>query len=94
VGRAHRLQITCVYNGLYRVCCPHAIGRTNGVERVLVYQFAGGSSRGLPPGGEWRCMDIPTMQQLQIRSGAWHTGAGHTRPQTCVKQVDLDVTMA
>ena len=88
-----RKQIVCVYNGYIRECCPHAIGTTNGIERVLVYQFGGGSSRGLPPGGEWRCMDIPNMAQVIVQSGTWYSGARHTRPQTCVKQVDLDITM-
>jgi hypothetical protein len=88
-----RQQLICLYNGYIRECCPHGIGHTNGVERVLVFQFAGNSSRGLPIGGEWRCMDINGMTQVNIHVGPWHTGAGHTRPQTCVKQVDLDVTM-
>ena len=87
-----RHQIVCIYKDHTRECCPHAIGHTNGIERVLVYQFGGTSSRGLPPGGEWRCMDIPDMLQVQIRPGPWFTGTGHSRPQTCVKQVDIDIT--
>ena len=87
-----RQQIACSYNGYHRVCCPHAIGYTNGVPRVLVYQFGGDSSRGLPIGGEWRCMDIPLMTQIRVSPGPWHTGVGHSRSQTCVKQVDIDIT--
>lgn len=88
-----RQQVTCFYKEHLRECCPHAIGTTNGVERVLVYQFAGTSSRGLPPGGEWRCMDIPGMSQIRAREGQWYSGARHTQPQTCVKNVDIDITM-
>jgi hypothetical protein len=32
------------------------------------------------------------MSQIAIHSGTWHSGARHTRPQTCVKQVDIDIT--
>jgi hypothetical protein len=88
-----RSQMTCIYNGYIRESCPHAIGHTDGIPRVLVYQFAGASASGLPLGGEWRCMDISAMTQVRTCPGAWHTGIGHTKPQTCVKQVDLDITI-
>jgi len=88
-----RHQIVCFYNGFHRYCCPHTIGRTNGTSRVLVYQFGGNSSSGLPAGGEWRCMDIPAMTGLKTISGPWHTDMRHSKQQTCVKHVDLDITM-
>jgi hypothetical protein len=80
----NRQQLACFYNGYHRECCPHAIGTTNGISRVLVYQFAGDSSRGLPLGGEWRCMDIPGMSRIEVRDGPWFTGMRHTQRQTCV----------
>ena len=89
----NRNQVVCMYRGYYRECCPHAIGLTHGIGRILVYQFGGESSRGLPVGGEWRCMDIGGLSGISVRCGPWHTGGRHTRPQTCVKQVDLDITM-
>jgi hypothetical protein len=88
-----RSRIICMYHGYPRECCPHAIGWTKGVERVFVYQFDGDSSQGLPIGGQWRCMDICDLTGITIRSGPWHTGTSHLRPQNCVKQIDLDVTM-
>ncbi len=88
----NRNQIVCAYKGYERMVCPHAIGTTNGVPRVLVYQFAGSSESGLPPDGQWRCMDIPGMTQIRVQPGAWHTGNRHTRQQTCIKVVDLDIT--
>jgi hypothetical protein len=89
-----RMQVTCIYKGHQRFCCPHAIGTTDGVPRVLVFQFGGTSSSGLPPAGEWRCMDIPSMIDISVRPGQWFTGDRHTKRQTCVKVVDLDITMA
>lgn len=89
----NRQQVQCIYQGFRRECCPHVIGFTKGVPRVLVYQFGGGSVTGLPPGGEWRCMDILGMSQVRSLSGTWHTGMRHSRQQTCVKQVELDITM-
>ena len=87
-----RKQIVCRYNGFVRECCPHAIGATMGERRVFVYQFAGGSSSGLPVGGEWRCMTIDDMAAISVREGPWHTGTRHSKKQTCIKAVDLDIT--
>ena len=75
-------QITCVYRGLVREICPHVIGRgKDGSEMVLSYQFAGQSSKMLPPGGDWRCMRVDEIVIARSRAGAWHTGDNHSRPQ-------------
>lgn len=87
----NKQQIVCNYNGLYREVCPHTLGLTNGREQVLSFQFAGQSSKGLPPGGEWRCMKLDDVTDAKIKDGPWHTNSKHTRPQTCVKQVDIEV---
>jgi hypothetical protein len=88
----NKQQVTCTYRGLHRECCPHVIGMKGRKEQVLMYQFGGQSSSGLPPGGEWRCMEVAGISGATSQQGPWHTGAGHTRPQTCVDQVDAEVT--
>ena len=84
-------QVTCTYQGRYREICPHTIGWKNGREKVLGFQFAGESSKGLPPGGEWRCMFIDEIEHVEVRDGAWHTRDDHLRPQTCVDDVEFEV---
>jgi hypothetical protein len=88
--RARKL-VLCAYRGFPRVCCPHSIGWTQGVERLLTYQFAGDSSQGLPADGEWRCFDISEMQKVTILEGEWRSGPQHSRPKKCVQRVYLDV---
>jgi hypothetical protein len=89
----NKKQISCTYRGLVREICPHVIGLgKDGQEMVLSFQFAGQSSKGLPPGGEWRCMRVDEMAQVVSRAGPWHTGDNHSRPQTCVKDIDAEVT--
>ena len=63
----------------------------SGDEMALVYQFAGGSSQGLPPSGEWRCLRLGSVKDAKARLGAWHTGFSHLRPQTCVKRIEFEV---
>jgi len=86
-----RQQVHCVYKGLDRAMCPHTLGYKNGMEKVLGFQFAGHSSKGLPPGGEWRCMFVDEIEQASAHDGPWHTRDDHLRPQTCVDEIEYEV---
>ena len=89
---ASRLQIVCEYQGYVREICPHALGLGKAGElKVLGFQFGGHSSRGLPPGGEWRCMDIDQMRGIRSQTGEWHTHDTHGKPQSCVKELHFEV---
>lgn len=83
-------QIVATYRGHCREMCPHVIGTKNGRHQALFFQFAGSSSSGLPPGGEWRCIPIDGLSDVVRRSGQWHSGGEHTQ-QTCVDVVDVEV---
>jgi hypothetical protein len=86
-----RKQISCTYQGFYRQVCPHILGHKNGREVALTYQFAGQSKSGLPAQGEWRCLSLAQVDDVQIRSGPWRSGPSHTQTQACVDIVDIDV---
>lgn len=85
-------QVVLEYQGYRREVCPHVIGLKNGKQHVLTYQFAGGSKSGLPPLGQWRCIDVRSARIVEVRDGPWRTGDSHTRPQTCVDQIDVQWT--
>lgn len=82
---------SCTYSGLYREVCAHTLGRKNGREQVLVFQYAGESSKGLPPEGEWRCMPVVGIENFHELDGPWRTGTRQGNPQTCVDDVDFEV---
>ena len=86
-----RRQIVCDYQGYRRELCVVLLGHSKGQEKALTFQFAGRSRSGLPPGGEWRCLWLSQVGNVQLRDGPRHTGARHTQPQGCVDDVDLDV---
>jgi hypothetical protein len=88
-----RKQVAFDYKGHRRIACPHVIGWKKGLEKVLTFQFAGGSSTGLPPGGEWRCLFLSDAGNVELVDGEWHTGMSHTQPQTCVDDVDVQVSV-
>ena len=88
---ADRKQIVCVYDGYPRELCAIVLGHTKGQEVALVYQFAGESKSGLPPGGQWKCLHLIKISDVKLRDGPWHAGSSHKRAQACVEIVDLDV---
>jgi hypothetical protein len=88
---AARKQIVCEYDGYARELCPIILGHTRGQEKALTFQFGGQSKSGLPPDGEWRCLWLEKVRNVQLRDGPWRAGARHTQPQGCVEDVDLDV---
>ena len=88
----NKLIVSAEYKGYNRIFCPHVIGRKRGKEHVLTYQFGGSSSSGLPPDGEWRCFDVNGLSNVSTSSGPWHTGASHTQPQSCVDDIDVEVS--
>jgi hypothetical protein len=84
--------IAFMYQGYRREVCAHVIGLKNGHEQVLTFQYGGGSSSGLPAGGQWRCMPIGGVGDLEILNGPWRTGLNtHQKTQTCVDQVDVEL---
>jgi hypothetical protein len=84
-------QVVATYQGRYREMCPHTLGTKNGRRQALFFQFAGESSRGLPPGGEWRCIPVDELADVSIRGGAWHTDDRHSQRQSCVDEIDVEV---
>jgi hypothetical protein len=89
-----RKQILCTYHGRARELCPIILGHSQGREKALTYQFGGQSEKGLPPGGQWRCLWLSKVRNIRFRDGPWHAGDRHDQPQGCVEIVDLDVNPA
>jgi hypothetical protein len=87
----NRQQITCTYQGLHREICVHTLGHKAGREKMLGLQFAGESSKGLPPEGAWRCLFIDDISDVAVCDGEWHTQDNHSKPQTCVDDIDLEI---
>ena len=93
----NKQPISAIYNNKLRLFCPHVLGHSKkGALQSLCYQFGGeSSSRPIEPDGSsanWRCVELSKLSNVQIIDGPWHTAPVHTRPQTCVSQIDIEVT--
>jgi len=89
--------VSAIYDGRTRLLCPHVLGRSkNGGVQALFYQFGGESnSRPIEPDGSpvnWRCLALDRLSNVQPIQGDWHTAPNHSRPQTCVKHIYVEVT--
>ena len=82
-------QVIARYHDEERLFSPHALGAKRGVAHVLVYQYAGGSHTGLPPGGEWRCLNVEELSEIRLEPGAWRTAENVFNPQTCLDEVEV-----
>lgn len=90
-----RRSIAAVYGRHQPLLCPHRLGRNKaGQLRVLCYQYGGESGSGLEPVGSpasWRCIALEKLRRVTLlERGRWCTAANHSRPQTCVSDVDVD----
>jgi hypothetical protein len=89
---ALRKPLFCVYDDYPRELCPIILGHSHaGQEKALTYQFGGKSRSGLAPGGQWRCLWLSKVSDVELRDGPWRTGSSHSQPQGCVEIVDLDM---
>ena len=89
-----RQPIAAVYHSRRRLLCPHRLGWNNkGRPQVLCYQYGGESESGLKRSGapeNWRCLAVEKLLEIVLSEDAWRTAPNHTRPQTCIAQVDVD----
>jgi hypothetical protein len=85
-----RLQVDATYGGHQRRLCPHVLGTKDGEPQALFFQFAGGSRKGLEPGGGWRCLPLAGLGDVSAHDGEWHSKP-HSQPQHCIDAVDLEV---
>ena len=89
-----RHPVAAIYDGRLRLLCPHVLGRKSGRLHGLFYQFGGSSRSGLAVGpegaGEWRCLSVEKLSQVEFCADPWHTES-RSRRQTCVDEVDLDI---
>ncbi len=86
--------IRAVYHSRDRWFCLHRLGwNREGQTRVLCYQYRGESGSGLEVAGSpsnWRCIELEKLGRVALLEDMWHTAPNHTRPQTCVAEVDVD----
>ena len=86
--------IRATYHGRDRWFCPHRLGRNHkGHIRLLCYQYAGESGSGLQAAGSpanWRCIALEKLSRVELLECVWQTAPNHSRPQTCVAEVDVD----
>jgi hypothetical protein len=91
---AKKQPIEATYQGLFRLFCPHRLGRNRaGQLGVLCYQYGGQSQSGLGPVGSpanWRCVELERLSRVKLMEGTWRTAPNHSLPGSCVAEALID----
>jgi len=90
-----RQNISATYKDYFRVMTPHVLGHKDGQEKCLLYQFDGQSSSAttFPENSpqNWRCVFVDELRNVVVVCGILHTCDQHTKRQTCVDDVDVEL---
>ena len=89
-------NIEADYKGYHRVMTPHTLGYKFGEEQCLCYQFDGESSSASVflenSPRNWRCVTLSELENVISVSGDLHTCNLHSKKQTCVDDVDVEIS--
>jgi hypothetical protein len=89
-------NISADYKGYPRLMTPHTLGTKNGKEQCLLYQYGGKSSSAtsFPENSpaNWRCVVVDELENVEIVRTDPHTCDQHTKGQTCVDEVDVEIS--
>ncbi len=91
----NKKQVVAFYDGCRREMCPHTLGTKKGHQSCLFYQFGGETSKGRVPTevpADWKAMFVNKLTNVVVQDGEWHTNNNHSRRQTCIDYVDVEVT--
>jgi hypothetical protein len=86
--------IVATYEGRVRKMCPHVLGTKDGKPRVMAYQFAGGSARGIGRDGSddnWRCFEVDELSAVSVVDGKWHTAPNYCMRPDLIDEIDVRV---
>jgi hypothetical protein len=61
-------------SGFAREVCPLALGYKGTRQKVLTFQYRGGSVSGLAPGGAWRCFFLDEISAAEPIDEAFQVG--------------------
>lgn len=90
---ADKKVLVCTYRGFRRDLCPHALGWKNGRRHLIAFQFGGENSTGLRPGGDWICLSVDDLKDLQMRDGPWRTAPDYRRILACFDVFEMGVEL-
>ena len=91
---ANKQPIEAMYQERLRLFCPHRLGRNRqgGTPRTLL-SVRRGKPEWTPTGrlaSNWRCIAVEKLSRVKLLEDAWRTAPNHSRPASCVAEVDID----
>ncbi|QQO12571.1 PIN domain-containing protein [Bradyrhizobium diazoefficiens] len=87
----HRRPVRLTYGRKEFVVCPYVLGHAVGEERAFVLVVNGTGERKESKRGNWICLRVAKIQNIETIDGPWINRAFPGPVQRCVDQVHLDV---
>lgn len=70
---------------------PHALGKGDGEERVLIYRGEDAHEKGVKPTGQWACLRLADLSEIILTDEPFHEGHPGEHEATCLHDIELAV---
>ncbi|NHN88792.1 hypothetical protein [Acetobacter conturbans] len=72
---------------------PHALGKGDNVEKVLMYRGEDSHKKGIAPTGEWSVLSVSELSDVQLVPDApFHIGHPSEKHRSEIREVDIELT--
>ncbi|NHN85704.1 hypothetical protein GOB93_13780 [Acetobacter musti] len=86
-----RSNVSFTYHGRALTGSPHAVGKGDGEERVLIYVGSDDHKKVEPPGGQWKCLPIADLSDVATDSSPFHAGHPGKHEKTGLHEIDVSL---
>lgn len=70
---------------------PHALGKGDGEERVLIYRGEDSHEKEVKPTGKWACLRLADLSDVMLTDEPFHEGHPGEHDKACLHDVELSV---
>lgn len=71
---------------------PHALGKGDGIEKVLMYRGEDSHEKGIPPTSEWSCLAVADLSNVYlIPDEPFHVGHPEAKHREGIREVDIEI---
>lgn len=86
-----RSNVIFTYHGRSLTGSPHAVGKGDGEDRVLIYVGSDEHKKGDVPGGQWKCLPLADLSDVGTDSGPFHAGHPGKHETAGLHEVDVSI---
>ncbi|ASC07029.1 hypothetical protein WSS15_12140 [Acetobacter pasteurianus] len=75
-----------------QVASPHALGKGDGVEKVLMYRGVDAHEKRVPAQGQWDCIAVSELSDVKLLADEpFHQGHPDAAQRAGIREVDIEL---